>query len=231
MEDLNAPDVKQWVEAENAVTFKYLDTLPIRDEFRRRITELWNYPKVSVPFFRGRPLVLLAQLRSAAAVGVVHAHVAHAARNPSSSIRIRFRRTGRSRSPVSTRRLTASTSPSDSPRVDRTGPRITCASCRAASELADTIRWVKFSGLAGRKTARDFSTAGIPNRRRARRSRPPCATRRSTTTCSARPVGRSPDLRTARTSRRCSSTPTSTRPAAICSSRRTKARATRTSSS
>ena len=28
MEDLNAPEVKQWVEAQNAVTFKYLDTLP-----------------------------------------------------------------------------------------------------------------------------------------------------------------------------------------------------------
>jgi len=27
MEDLNAPEVKQWVDAENAVTFKYLDAL------------------------------------------------------------------------------------------------------------------------------------------------------------------------------------------------------------
>jgi prolyl oligopeptidase len=53
MEDLNAPDVKQWVDTENAVTFKYLDGLPVRDELRRRITELWNYPKVSVPTFAG----------------------------------------------------------------------------------------------------------------------------------------------------------------------------------
>ena len=44
-------------------------------------------------------------------------------------------------------------------------------------------------------------------------------------------VGRSADLRAAATSRRCSSTPTSTRPAAICSSSRTRARATRTSCS
>ena len=27
MEDLNSPEVKQWVEAENTVTFKYLDSL------------------------------------------------------------------------------------------------------------------------------------------------------------------------------------------------------------
>lgn len=30
MEDLNAPDVKSWVDAQNAVTFTYLDTLPMR---------------------------------------------------------------------------------------------------------------------------------------------------------------------------------------------------------
>jgi prolyl oligopeptidase len=54
MEDLNAPEVKQWIAAENAVTFKYLDALPLRDALKARITELWNYPKVSVPFYEGR---------------------------------------------------------------------------------------------------------------------------------------------------------------------------------
>src|SRR5689334_19566630 len=50
MEDLNSPDVAQWVKAEDAVTQRYLATLPMREHFRSRITELWNYPKVSVPF-------------------------------------------------------------------------------------------------------------------------------------------------------------------------------------
>jgi len=54
MEDLNSPQVKQWIEAENAITFKYLESLPMRDELRRRITELWNYPRLSAPFFEGR---------------------------------------------------------------------------------------------------------------------------------------------------------------------------------
>src|SRR5882672_11131972 len=49
MEDLNAPEVKQWVDAENAITFTYLDTLPQRDALKKRITELWNYPKVTAP--------------------------------------------------------------------------------------------------------------------------------------------------------------------------------------
>ena len=50
MEELNAPEVAQWVKAENAVTERYLGTLAMRERFRSRITELWNYPKVGLPF-------------------------------------------------------------------------------------------------------------------------------------------------------------------------------------
>ena len=53
MEDLDSPEVKSWVEAENAVTFKYLEALPLRAHFQKRITELWNYPKVSAPYYEG----------------------------------------------------------------------------------------------------------------------------------------------------------------------------------
>src|SRR5437899_871477 len=54
MEDLNAPELKKWIDAENAVTFKYLDALPLRDPLKKRITELWNYPKVTPPRYEGR---------------------------------------------------------------------------------------------------------------------------------------------------------------------------------
>ena len=50
MEDLNATDVAQWVKAQNGVTEKFLATLPMRERFRSRITELWNYPRVGLPF-------------------------------------------------------------------------------------------------------------------------------------------------------------------------------------
>ena len=50
MEDLNSPEVAQWVKAENGVTERFLATLPMRERFKSRITELWNYPKVSLPF-------------------------------------------------------------------------------------------------------------------------------------------------------------------------------------
>ncbi len=54
MEDLNSPEVARWIESENAVTFKYLDALSDRDALKRRITELWNYPKVGLPHYEGR---------------------------------------------------------------------------------------------------------------------------------------------------------------------------------
>jgi prolyl oligopeptidase len=54
MEDLNSPELKQWIDAENAITFKYLDSLPVRDALKTRITELYNYPRVTAPRFVGR---------------------------------------------------------------------------------------------------------------------------------------------------------------------------------
>ncbi|HET7618505.1 MAG TPA: prolyl oligopeptidase family serine peptidase [Vicinamibacterales bacterium] len=49
MEDLDSKEVAAWVAAENKVTFAYLEGLPLREAFRQRITELWNYPKTSIP--------------------------------------------------------------------------------------------------------------------------------------------------------------------------------------
>ena len=53
LEDLNAPETAQWVAAENAVTNRYLAGLPMREPLKARITELWNYPRVSVPRWQG----------------------------------------------------------------------------------------------------------------------------------------------------------------------------------
>jgi len=44
-----SPEVKAWVEAENATTGKFLATLPKRAEIKARLTELWNFEKFKVP--------------------------------------------------------------------------------------------------------------------------------------------------------------------------------------
>lgn len=53
LEDDNAEEVKQWVQAENAVTFGYLDTIPFRPKIKARLTEIFNYPRYSSPFRAG----------------------------------------------------------------------------------------------------------------------------------------------------------------------------------
>ena len=49
MEDQNSPEVESWVEAENKVTFDYLDKIPVRGWINDRLTKLWNYEKVGIP--------------------------------------------------------------------------------------------------------------------------------------------------------------------------------------
>lgn len=50
LEDDNSEETKAWVQAQNKVTFDYLATIPQREKVRKRLEELWNYPKYSSPF-------------------------------------------------------------------------------------------------------------------------------------------------------------------------------------
>ncbi len=53
LEDDNAEDTKEWVIAQNKVSFGYLDQIPFRDRIRDRLEEVWNYEKISAPFTYG----------------------------------------------------------------------------------------------------------------------------------------------------------------------------------
>lgn len=46
-------DVAEWIDAENKVSFGYLNAIPYRDQIKKRLTDLWNYEKVTVPMKRG----------------------------------------------------------------------------------------------------------------------------------------------------------------------------------
>lgn len=45
--------VRDWVEAQNEVTFDYLESMPQRNRIEQRLTELWDYEKYGVPFKEG----------------------------------------------------------------------------------------------------------------------------------------------------------------------------------
>src|SRR6266850_39649 len=53
LEDENSAETKAWVEAQNKVTFAYLDTIAYREKLKARLTQLVNYPRISAPFHRG----------------------------------------------------------------------------------------------------------------------------------------------------------------------------------
>ncbi len=53
LEDDNSAETKAWVTEENKVTAAYLATIPFRDKVRKRLEEMWNYPKYSSPFKKG----------------------------------------------------------------------------------------------------------------------------------------------------------------------------------
>jgi prolyl oligopeptidase len=53
LEDDRSDDTAAWVSAQNNVTSSYLAQIPYRDTLEQRLTDIWNYEKVSAPFVEG----------------------------------------------------------------------------------------------------------------------------------------------------------------------------------
>ena len=53
LEDPDTPATRSWVEAENQVTFRFLESIPRRNAIRERLTELWDFEKYSPPAHEG----------------------------------------------------------------------------------------------------------------------------------------------------------------------------------
>src|SRR5258708_15715731 len=49
LEDTDSADTHAWVEAENKLTFSYLDQIPYRQSIHNRLTKLWNYERFTTP--------------------------------------------------------------------------------------------------------------------------------------------------------------------------------------
>jgi prolyl oligopeptidase len=52
LEDANAPETVKWVEAQNRLTQQFVDG-PARGAVKKRLTELYNYPRTGIPTKRG----------------------------------------------------------------------------------------------------------------------------------------------------------------------------------
>lgn len=54
LEDDNSAETKAWVQAQNKVTFGFLEGIPQRTALQERLRKLWNYERFGIPFKRGR---------------------------------------------------------------------------------------------------------------------------------------------------------------------------------
>jgi prolyl oligopeptidase len=50
LEDDQSEETKNWVKAQNTVTFGYLEQIPFRNKIKARLEEIWNFEKYSTPF-------------------------------------------------------------------------------------------------------------------------------------------------------------------------------------
>jgi len=53
LEDLDSEETRNWVEAENKLSFGFLASIPARNTIKERLTKLWNYEKYGIPFKEG----------------------------------------------------------------------------------------------------------------------------------------------------------------------------------
>ncbi len=53
LEDLDSEQTRAWIEAQNRLTFDYLQRIPARQRLLQRLRQLWDYEKYSQPFKEG----------------------------------------------------------------------------------------------------------------------------------------------------------------------------------
>jgi prolyl oligopeptidase len=53
LEDDRSKETEDWVKRQNEFTFDYLKKIPYRETIKDRLSKLWNFEKLSAPFFEG----------------------------------------------------------------------------------------------------------------------------------------------------------------------------------
>ena len=53
MENVDSPELKTWIDAENELTQRYLAQIPLRETMQKRLTELINFERYTAPVRRG----------------------------------------------------------------------------------------------------------------------------------------------------------------------------------
>jgi prolyl oligopeptidase len=161
LEDPDSDETRQWVQRENAVTFEYLRRLPMREPLRRRLTELWNYPRFTSPFREGGRYFFFKN------DGLQNQHVLYVQDSLHGEPRVLF----------DPNALSADGTIAVGPAVaSEDGKLLAYALARAGSDwqelrirsvddgkdLSDELKWIKFSGIGWTKDSRGFFYSRFP---------------------------------------------------------------------
>ena len=53
LEDVDSDETHAWVEAQNKVTFGFFESVPERETYMKRLTQLWDYERYGTPYMKG----------------------------------------------------------------------------------------------------------------------------------------------------------------------------------
>ena len=155
LEDVDSPETAKWVEAQNALTFGYLAGIPERAAIKDRLTKLWDYPKYGVPFREGGRVFWFENS------GLQNQAVLY----------VRDNRKAQPRVLLDPNKLSADGTValaglevSDNGRllayaVSASGSdwqEFRVRDIETAQDLADTLKWIKFSGMSWTKDNKGF---------------------------------------------------------------------------
>jgi prolyl oligopeptidase len=161
MEDLESKELADWIAAQNAVTLDYLKPQPIRAHFQKRITALWDYPKTSLPVMESGALF----------------YRWNAGMDPQPSLYMKKGLAGPRRLLFDPNKLWPggemalaqfSAAPTGTHLVYALSPRgadwqtLKVRVLASGKDLADEIKWVRFSGLSWTKDGKGFFYSRYP---------------------------------------------------------------------
>ncbi|MBC7898158.1 MAG: S9 family peptidase [Cytophagaceae bacterium] len=169
LEDLGSDSTKAWVGAQHAVTTQWLAAFPMRDRIRARLTELWNYPRVSVPHRlsngvlfhqRNSGLQKQAEIVARSAPGTPARLILDPnALSPDGSVAV-----SQWLPSPDGRHLAYALSEGGADWQD-----VHIRQVRTGSDLPDVLRWVRFSGLSWTRDGKGFFYSRYPARDEANR--------------------------------------------------------------
>lgn len=164
LEDLNNDRTSAWVKAQNAVTEGFLAALPQREALRKRMTELWNYPRTSVPRRLTNSVVFYQRNSGLQRQGVVVAR--SSAQTPAKVIIDPNRMWPDGATALAQfepapdgRHVAYAASEGGADWQDVRVRRV-----RDGRDLGEVLRWVRFSGLSWTKDSKGFFYSRYPAR-------------------------------------------------------------------